>query len=138
MKQKEIKQSKTNAFISLLGLLLLLLGIYMSVRTGINLTFFKKYPTTGVLSIGSAFFGGMPYSQREEDCMMSYPQTYFDDKGQPRPATNDDKRMEEQQKKYCISGVEQAREASKINDISSSLLFVFLGMGVLIGKRYFN
>lgn len=138
MKQKEIKQTKANAFISLLGLLLLLFGIFMTVRTGVNLAFFKKYPTTGVLSIGSAFFGGMPYSQREEDCMMSYPQIYFNDKGQSRPATNDEKKMEVQQKKLCISGVEQAREASKINDISTSLLFVFLGAGVLIGKRYFN
>jgi len=138
MKQKEVKQTKTNAFISLLGLLLLLLGIYMSVRTGINLAFFKKYPTTGVISIGSAFFGGMPYSQREEDCMMSYPQTYFNDKGQPRPATGEDKKMEEQQKKLCVSGVIEGREATKINDISSSFLFVFLGAGVLIGKRYFN
>lgn len=133
----EHQQSKTNAFISLLGLLLLLLGIYASVRTGINFVFFEKYPTTGVLSIGSAFFGAMP-SPREEDCLMNYPQTYFDNEGQPRPATSEEKEREEQQKKACISGVEQAREVAKINDISHSLLFLFLGAGVLIGRRYFS
>jgi len=132
----EEKKSKTNSFISLLGLLLLLLGIYMAVRTGTNLIFFKKYPTTGVMPV-TPFFGGMPYSQREEDCMMSYPQTYFKENGQPRAATKEDKKMEEQQKNLCISGVVQAREAAKINDISTSLLFVFLGLGVLIGRKFF-
>ena len=129
------KQSKTNAFISLIGLFLLLMGIFMTVRTGVNLIFFKKYPTTGIMAIATPFFGGMPYSQREEDCMM-YPQMYYKPDGQPRTATADEKKMEEQQKKSCVSGVEQSREAAKINDISSSLLFVFLGLGVLIGKRF--
>lgn len=130
----EKRQSKANTFVSLLGLLLLLLGIYMTVRTGINLVYFKKYPTTGVMSFITPF--GMPYSQREEDCMF-YPQTYFKPDGQPRTATKEEKKMEEQQKNVCISGVVQTREATKINDISSSLLFLFLGLGVLIGKRYF-
>ena len=130
------KPSKANAFISLIGLFLLLMGVFMTVRTGVNLAFFKKYPTTGVMTVAMPFFGGMPYSQREEDCMM-YPQTYYKPDGQPRAATADEKIMAEQQKKSCISGVEQARDAAKINDISSSLLFIFLGLGVLIGKKFF-
>ena len=127
-------KSKVNSFISLIGLLLLLLGVYMSVRTATNFVFFKKYPTTGVMPT-MTFMGGMPYSQREEDCM--YPQTYFKPDGQSRSATSDEKKVEEQQRKTCISGVEQGREAAKVNDISSSLLFIFLGVGVLVGKRYF-
>lgn len=132
----EKKQSKTHPFISLLGLLLLLLGVYMTVRTCTNFIFFKKYPTTGVMPVMPFYGGGMPYSQREDDCYMYYPQTYFKPDGLPRTATIDEKKMEEQQKKSCLSGVEQARETAKVNDISSSLLFVFLGLGVLIGKRF--
>jgi len=131
-----MKKTKANSFISLIGLLLLLLGVYMSVRTSANFIFFKKYPTTGVMPAMTFMGGGMPYSQREEDCTM-YPPTYFKPDGQPRIATSDEKKAEEQQKKSCISGVEQARETAKVNDISSSLLFIFLGVGVLVGKRYF-
>ena len=129
-------KSKTNSFISLVGLLLLLVGIYMGVRTGTNLVFFKKYPTSGVMPTLTLFGGGMPYSQREEDCAM-YPQTYFKPDGQARTATTDEKLAEERSRKSCISGIEQNRETAKVNDISSSLLFVFLGVGVLVGKRFF-
>ena len=68
--------------------------------------------------------------------MMSA-QPYFKPDGQPRAATSDEKLLAEQQKNSCISGVVQARDAAKVNDISSSLLFLFLGLGVLIGKRFF-
>ena len=81
----ERKKSKSNSFISLIGLLLLLLGIYMTVRTCTNFIFFKKYPTTGVMPTISLYGGGMPYSQREEDCYM-YPQVYFKTDGLPRTA----------------------------------------------------
>lgn len=131
----EQKKSKVNSFISLLGLILLLLGIFMSVKTGINLAFFDKYPTMGSTSLAPIFFGGMPYSQREEDCMI-YPQIYTKMSGEPRAATEDEKKMEEVQKQSCINSVIQARETAKINDISTSLLFLFLGLGVLIGRRY--
>ena len=108
----------------------------MTVRTATNLIFFKKYPTTGVMPT-LQMFGGMPYSQREEDCTMMSAQPYFKPDGQPRAATSDEKLLAEQQKNSCISGVVQARDAAKVNDISSSLLFLFLGLGVLIGKRFF-
>lgn len=129
-------QKKVNPWISLIGLLLLLVGVYMSVRTVVNLAFFDKYPTGGVMITPMSFFGGMPYEQREEDCTMMG-QVYFKPDGMPRQPSEDEKKMAIQQEKLCIDSVKRSRETAKINDIASSLLFVFMGAGVLIGKRYF-
>lgn len=129
---KNKKSSVANTVISLVGLFLFLLGLFAVIRTGVNLVFFKKYPTVGVLSINLS--GVPPYMQREEDCY--YPQTYFTQDGKPREATETEKKNEQQQRTVCISGVTQSRESAKINDISTSLLFLFLGIGVIVGKKY--
>jgi len=127
------KPQKSGSVIALIGLVLLLVGIYASVRTTINLIFFEKYPVNGVLTIN---IGAYPpyYSQREEDCQ--YPMSYFTPNGEPRPATDDEKSYEKKQLEICLSGVAQARESAKINDVSMAGLFLLLGIGVLVGKRY--
>ncbi len=125
--------TKVNSIVSFIGLILLLLGIFATVKTGVNLVFFKKYPTYGVLSLN--FMGMPPFMSREEDCLI-FPQTYFNQAGAPRVASDDEKRMEKLQKEMCIGAVKQNRESAKINDISTSLLFLFLGVGVLVGKKY--
>ncbi|MBU0576201.1 hypothetical protein KJ654_00880 [Patescibacteria group bacterium] len=127
-----MNKTKTNSFITLIGFLLLLLGIYATTRTGVNLFFFKKYPTTGVLSIN--LMGFPPYSQRDEDCF--YPQLYFAQDGESRDPSEAEKKYEEQLQLSCINGIQQSRESTKINDISVSLLLLFLGTGVLAFKRF--
>lgn len=131
-----IKKSGASSWISLIGLLMLLFGIYSSARTIINLTFYDKYPTIGVGSMMSVF--GMPsFGPREEDCNNSMSMPYYRSDGEPRKATEEEKKMEEQQKKMCVESVAYARKSAKVNDIGTSALFVFLGAGVLIGKKYF-
>lgn len=126
-KTSSAKENKLAYFVSVLALFFLLLGIYGSVRTGLNFVLFDKYPNGGVLSFSN-------YSQREEDCF--YPMTYFDNEGVARESTADEERMAEEQREVCLSGVAKSRELAKINDISISLFYLFLGAGIFVGKRY--
>lgn len=128
-------ESKTNSWITFIGIILLLIGLYASVRTIVNLKAFDKYPQEGVISFS---FGGMmpPYYQREQDC--TYVRTYFEINGQKtRPATDEEKAQEKRDTESCLSGIEDARERAKVNDISQSLLFLFLGVGVLVSRKIF-
>ncbi len=125
------KESGHMVWITFIGLILLLLGIYSSARTAINLAFFEKYPTSGTLSIIPL---GIPpfYGPREEDCMMM--------SSPPMPVEGDIKVMPypydaDNQKNSCLESVRQSREQAKINDISQSLLFLFLGAGVLHARK---
>ncbi|QQG44156.1 MAG: hypothetical protein HYW86_04845 [Candidatus Roizmanbacteria bacterium] len=127
-------KSKMNAWITFIGVVLLLIGIYASVKTVVNLTLFEKYPQTGVLSIN--FFGAPTYYQREQDCL--YPQTYYTPDGQKtRQPNEEEKTREKNQQKICVEGVKEQRQTAKINDISQSLLFLFLGAGVLAARKIF-
>jgi hypothetical protein len=134
MKTENQNSSKTSVFFTFLAVFLLLIGVYATVRTAINVSAFKKYPTTGVLSIGVC--GIAPYSQREEDCL--YPQQYFTQDGKPRSATEEEKQFQKDQRRICISGVTETRRTTRINDISTSFLFLFLGGGLLLTKKYFT
>jgi hypothetical protein len=126
-------ESKANTWVTFIGVVLLLIGIYATVRTAVNLVAFEKYPSTGVLTLN---FSGMPaYMQREQDCF--YPMTYTTPNGAPRAATADEKENEKKQQEICLSGVADARENAKVNDISQALLFLVLGAGVLISRRIF-
>ncbi len=122
-------ENKLSYFVGALALIFLLLGIFGTVRTITNFYLFEKYPNGGVLSFNNNFM------QREEDC-QSYPMSYFDNKGQTRPATQDEKKMADEQKQICLSSVAKSRENAKINDISISLFYLFLGTGIFIGKKY--
>ncbi|OGK19999.1 hypothetical protein A2866_06335 [Candidatus Roizmanbacteria bacterium RIFCSPHIGHO2_01_FULL_39_8] len=121
------------SFLTTLAVLLLLLGIFASARTIVNFLLFSKYPTTGVITLN---FSGVPtYSgPREDDCesISSYP-------GDQSSAASI-----KMQKDSCLSSVRDTREAAKTNDISTSVMFLFLGGGLLAaplvqkaGKKYF-
>ena len=128
-----INKPKAHTWIAFIGSVLLLIGIYAGVRTGMNVALFDKYPQNGVLSIN--FNGTPPYFQMEKDC--SYPQTYTDKDGKSRPATVEEKNNEQEQKRLCLEGVKEARNNAKVNDISQSLFFLFLGAGILVTRKLF-
>lgn len=128
MQKTKSSENKISYFVSVLALIFLLLGIYGSVRTILNFKLFEKYPNGGVLSFNN-YFG-----EREEDC--SYPMPYFTMEGQARPATPEEEKMAAEQKELCLSRVAKSRETAKVNDISISLLYLFLGAGIFVGKRY--
>ncbi len=112
---------------------MLLVGLYATIRTVVNLTFFEKYPSEGVLTI-SPFMA--PYGQREQDCL--YSQTYYTQDGQKtRPPTAEEKQREKEQQSLCLSGLSEARKNAKVTDITQSATFLLLGTGVLIGRKKF-
>lgn len=125
---KKTTENKFSYFVSILALIFLLLGLYSSVRTALNLYLFEKYPSGGVLSFNSW------YGEREEDC--AYPMQYFDMKGEVRPASADEEKMATEQKEICLTRVEKTREAAKVNDVSVSLFYLFLGVGIFVGKKF--
>lgn len=126
---------KTNSTVSqwviFIAIILILMGVYGSIRTAINLIFFEKYPQSGVLTLN---FSGIPlYPQREEDCDLSL-MTYDDvSRENLQPAD-----IKERERQSCLKGVVEARENAKINDISQSSLLLFLGIGLLISKKIFK
>ncbi len=144
MTHTEVRERPVLLFI---GVVLLLIGIYGALRTVINMVAFEKYPQTGV--IGAVPWSGIqpaPSYQREQDCETSYvytPQLFYEKDGVTSRTPNADEKLQmEQQKqlndtqlKNCISGVKEARDVAKINDITQSLLLLFLGGSVLLYRR---
>lgn len=129
-------QGGAYTWVSFIGLLLLLIGIYATVRTAINLAVFEKYPLGGALSIN---FSGGPafYGPREEDCLLMPPAPYLYEEGNSLSSSEEAmvKQKEKEQQQSCINSAKEARDQAKVNDISQSLLFLFLGAGVLITRR---
>ena len=100
------------------------------------MTAFDKYPSVGVYSF--SFFGGsqsMMYTQREQDCL--YPLAYYNPDGTIRAGTKDEIARDTAQQQICVSGVTEARNIAKVNDISQSLLYLILGAGILVSRRLF-
>lgn len=128
-----MKNATAPAWVTFIGLLLLLIGLYASGRTLVNLLLFAKYPTYGVLSLN--FSGIASYGPNEEDCLRA--QNFFDPSGQTRPASNEEKSRQNQDQETCLSSVREARRASKVNDIAQTVLFLFLGLGTLFSRKFF-
>lgn len=131
-------KSKFPTWVTFIGFLLVLLGVYGSVRTAINLVLFEKYPSAGVYSFN---FMGVPYyQQREEDCeniSLGYPPPVDISTGiSGKFSEGQMKNEQEKQKMLCLSSVRESRSQAKINDISQSILFLFLGAGVMVSRKY--
>jgi len=126
-------ENKISQLFGYIAVILLLLGIYSSVRTVINMLAFEKYPTTSSLP-----FLGVPfYGPREEDCLTPFLYPQEDVVGsQMMPEEN--KLAQEKQKEICLRGVMETRETAKVNDISKSLLLLFLGGGILFARKKFH
>lgn len=118
------------AFATLLGSVLLLIGLYCGLRIGVNTVVFDRYPTTGVLQIASFPM----YGQREEDCDFSTPYYSFD--GKPRSATEAETKIETEQAQRCMSSIQETRRVSLIQDIGTASFFLFLGIGILASRRF--
>lgn len=127
-------ESRMSSWMTFIGVVLLLLGVYGSVRTAINIYAFDKYPQGGVLSINLS--GQPPYYQKETDC--NYPPTpsYAPD-GKMIPPSVEQAKIDAQNKANCLASVKDAREQAKINDIAQSALFLFLGLGILVSHRFY-
>jgi hypothetical protein len=132
----QVNSKTVSPWILLIGLVLVLMGLYGTGRTVVNMTMFDKYPSTGVYSF--SFFGGqqMPmYTQREQDCL--YPLTYYKPDGTIRTGTKEEIERDTAQQQICVSGVTETRNTAKVNDVSQSLLYLILGAGILVCRKLF-
>ena len=139
--------SKDRPWLLFLGVVLLLIGVYGTLRTVVNFIAFEKYPIGGVFSFGLAESTGQ--YQREADCVSGYyypTALYYKEDGMtPRQPTIEEERLMVEQKQQtaiqlenCIAGVGEARDAAKVNDLSQSILFLLLGGAVWFGRRIFR
>ncbi len=127
------KDGRLRFWFSLLGVLLLLVGVYTILRVGINEAAFDKYPQGGVYPIN--FSGNAPIFQRESDC--TYAQTYYDNNGNLRQPNTQEKKMSAQDKKRCLDGVADTRRTSEANDLSAAGFFLFVGAAFLLIRRHY-
>jgi len=119
--------------INFLGYFFLLLGIYASIKTLYNHLYFKnKYPLIPVVSINP-----FSYYESEENCYQQFSYPYYDDKGKPRPPYKEEKEMQEKNLKICLERIKRQRQQTKQNDIWTSFMLVFLGVGILYTKGFY-
>jgi hypothetical protein len=132
--------------LSFIGVVLLLLGLYGAFRTLVNLIAFERYPQEAVFSLSSF---QSDYTQREEDCATTYayslPIYYQSDNVTPRKATAEEAKsdaayaaQQEQNKENCVTGLQEIRKAAMVSDISHSIIFLLLALGVLFHNRIFK
>ncbi len=121
-------QKLVPAWVTFLGLILFLLGIYGSVRTAVNLVAFPRYPSSGVYYFNLSGFPS--FTNSESDCETGYGIMPLAEPGK-------DVSLEEKEKQIqaCLSGVREGRAQAKVTDISQSFLFLFLGLGVLLTRK---
>lgn len=110
--------SKTPAWVTFTGTLLLLIGIFFGARTLVNMFLFTKYPTTPSTSLAGLI--GFGSNINEESCNYSAVGT----SGTPDPT--------------CLKMVADARDTARVTDITNAVFFVFIGGGVLYTRKRFN
>lgn len=123
-----------------LGVLLLLAGLYGTLRI-IHVSVRKvPYPSSGVLP-STILFGSANLTSfgRESECDQ-FPQTYYDKDGVPRPPTDEEKAIEELISLRCRRGFDEDRSKTKQYDRNLSAFLIFVGGGLVLatrfGKRY--
>lgn len=127
------QNSSQHTWIAFVSVVLLLLGIYGSARTLINLYAYEKYPPQGVFSM--PFMGGPYYGPNENDCLMMPPPI-----GDPTlvgMSAQEKKDYAQNMKDSCLLSAKQARDNAKTSDVSQSMLFLFMGAGILVAKKFF-
>jgi len=139
-----IKSSKTYAVIILIGVVLIILGLFTAGRTGLNMLFFKQYPILGSSPLGFLGFTGSyqvygptgPIT-REEDCRFYQVQpAYYTSDGEAREPTKKELETEKEGQELCRINISEARTNTKIQDISSAILLLSLGSGILISSKF--
>lgn len=121
----------SHPWITFIGIVLLLIGIFASVRTLYNTTM-MAYPQSGVLYFNMS--GMAPYYQRASDCIQNQP--YYGADGAVRESNAEEKKQQMLTQENCLKGVADAQHQAKTNDIGTSVFFLFLGVGVLLSRRF--
>jgi hypothetical protein len=110
-----VSAMKLPVWYNFIAYLLLLIGLFFGARTLANMALYSKYPTIPSTSI-SSFVGGTQ-NISEESCSYSS----LSASGSPDQT--------------CLKLVSDARDASRVSDITNSTFFIFLGAGLLYLKK---
>jgi len=128
---KNNNNSWIEKIINFLGWFILLLGIYAAIKTSFNIFYYKKYPVDPV--IGPAFF----YPKYEEECYEQNNYPLYDEKGKLRKPTSEEEKIRKENINNCINKINKQREITKQNDMWTSFMLVFLGVGILYTKKFY-
>lgn len=123
---------KSYSWFEFIGIFILLIGIYAAVHTAINFAL-PNYPQSGVLAINTS---GSPFNiQRVSDC--NYARLYYEPDGIIlRQPTATEKKQDKMDKDRCLAGITELVQEVKMADISVSVLFLFVGLGLLFSTRF--
>lgn len=133
-----VDETKNNvpSWMYFLGMLLFLMGIFGALRMAHIEYRGVPYPSHGVLPATilaptSTFTFG-----RESDC-DAYPTLYYELDGKTtRPATVDEKNLQEENTKRCVNGFNEDRAKQKQDDKNLSVFLIFTGLGLILSRRF--
>lgn len=124
------------SFVTLIALLLTLAGLFSVIRVALHLVFSDVYPANGVLpplAVSSSLYP-VPF-QREEDCEIG--QYFYGMDGGLRQPSDQERRMEKENKDRCLDNVRYVRQQAKLSDVSTAAFLLFLGLGLLLVRPFF-
>lgn len=124
---------KNNPWFLFFGILLTLIGVFLSLRVAFNFVYYTNYPVYGALPV--SFTAVYPSLQTEADCLA--PKTYYGPGGEISASPSADQVMQaKNDEDSCLRSVSEQRLSSKTSDIAQTAFFLFLGLGIL-GIRKF-
>lgn len=104
-----VSANKAPNWVTFMGVLFLLIGIFFSARTLFNLFAFPQYPTSASTGLGG-LSGINANVYNEEAC---------------------------QGDEACIKSFKEVRNQAMLTDATNSLFFLFLGGGILYTRKRF-
>lgn len=132
----ETVKSTAGHWMFFLGALLLLSGVYGALRIIHVSARGVPYPSSGVLPSTILFGSSNLFPPGSESDCDPYLQTYYDKDGLPRPATAEEKAVEEQVPLRCKRGFDEHRSKMKQYDRNLSAFLIFVGGGLVLATRF--
>lgn len=136
--RNEVYVSTASRWMTFLGLLLFLMGLYGVLRIAHVSMRKVPYPSSGVFP-NNILLPNSPSLSQESQC-EPYPQVYYDygpdGKQTPRPATAEELNVAEQNRMRCIAGFNEDRSKQKQRDKNEAAFLIFTGVGLLAARRF--
>lgn len=123
---------KHSHWIVFAGLIFTLLGSFAALRLVFNFVYYPVYPTYGVMPTVFNYYPTV--MQQEADC-TSLRYNYGPDGSLVEP-TELEKKQQLVDQETCMRSVSETRRAAMVNDIASTLLLLFLGLGVFSARKF--
>lgn len=137
---KETSTSRAFGWMSFVGVLLFLMGVYGALRIAHVELRKVPYPSAGVFppTILTPNQNFSPFG-RESECEI-VPQVYYDyetnGKMTVRPSTEEEKLIAEKNMQRCIKGFDEDRAKQEQRDKTQAAFLVFVGSGLLFARRF--